>query len=366
MITIDARWIYASGIGTYLRQIIPGIVKQFNRTAITLLGDSRELKKLLGNISHNCFFVDAHSGMYSIREQIDYVRLIPSTTSLYFAPHYNIPLFYSGQMLVVVHDLMHLAMPQFVHGYHRHLYAKLMFSAVRHKATSILTVSDFSKTEFLRLCGESPQTITPIHLGVDDGWYSIRPGPPPHPRPYVLCVGNIKPHKNLSALVKAFASIVDFVPHDLVMVGKREGFITGDRDVDSIAQILGDRVYFTGQVSDDQLQQYFHYAETLAFPSLYEGFGLPPLEAMAAGCPVIVSTAASLPEVCGDAALYFDPTNVGDIAEKLLAILSDEGLRTLLIKKGLEHAKDFTWDSCIRQTCNVIRGLIEHDLKGVK
>jgi glycosyltransferase involved in cell wall biosynthesis len=359
MITIDGRWINTSGIGRYLSQIIPGIVDRFKDYGITILGDPDELQRLLGKASDNCVFLEARAKMYSIREQFDYVRLIPNNTKLYFATHYNIPLFYTGQMLVTVYDLMHIAMPQFVYGYHKILYAKLMFAAVRHRANSILTISEFTRSELIRLIGDFSQPISSIHLGVDEAWFSIPPGSSPHPRCYILYVGNIKPHKNLSRLVKAFAMIADKVPHDLVLVGKKEGFITGDHEVSDLALKLGNRVHFTGPVTDNQLRQYFRNADTLALPSLYEGFGLPPLEAMAAGCPVIASSAASLPEVCGNAALYFDPYSIDDIADKLLMVLKDTNLRDFLRQRGHERALTLTWDRCVEQTCVVINKMLD-------
>ncbi|WP_420906007.1 glycosyltransferase family 4 protein [Candidatus Magnetaquiglobus chichijimensis] len=297
--------------------------------------------------------------MYTIQEQIDLFFHIPKQTKLYFSTHYNVPIFYSGKMLVTVYDMMHLAMPQFVHGYHKHLYARLMFSAVRRKAESILTISEFTKNEMQRLLGEFEQTITPIHLGVGEEWFSIPQMPSPHPRAYILYVGNIKPHKNLKVLVDSFISVSDRIKHDLVLVGKKEGFITGDQEVAVLAQSLPERIHFTGRVSDDRLHQYFRHAEALVFPSLYEGFGLPPLEAMAAGCPVVVSNAGSLPEVCGDAALYFNPYDEKDLTEKLLRVINDGELQGSLRHRGHERAKSFTWARCVDQTCDVIERLLE-------
>lgn len=359
MITIDARWINTSGIGTYLRHIIPGIINQFSTHKITLLGRTDELKNELGPLAYRCELVDACAGMYSVREQLDYARIIPRETKIYFATHYNVPLFYSGRMLVTVYDLMHLAMPQFAPGFHKRFYAKLMFSAVRFKADSILTISEFTKHEMERLFGRFDQPITPIHLGVSDEWFSIPMLPSPHPRPYVLYVGNIKPHKNLKTLVKTFIAMASRVHHDLVLVGKKDGFITGDDEVAKLAQTLGGRIHFTGRVTDDQLHQYFRHAEILVFPSHYEGFGLPPLEAMAAGCPVVVSNAASLPEVCGDAAMYFNPYDVDDLSNKLDLVLANSELRDSLRQSGLARAKSFTWDRCVTKTCDVIQQMLD-------
>jgi glycosyltransferase involved in cell wall biosynthesis len=153
--------------------------------------------------------------------------------------------------------------------------------------------------------------------------------------------------------------ICDRVPHDLVLVGKKEGFITGDHLVAQEAHRLGGRVKFTGYVDDQQLRQYFAHADAMVFPSLYEGFGLPPLEAMAAGCPVLVSNAGPMPEVCGDAALYCDPRRPEDIAAKLLGLMSDAELQDRLRRQGYERARGFTWDRCVRQTCEVIARVIE-------
>ena len=358
MITIDARWLCTSGIGTYLRHIIPGILKYFPDKQFTILGNERDLQRLDGAAESRVRLIPASSPMYSIREQLDYARLIPKETTLYFATHYNVPIFYRGKMLVTVYDLFHLAMPDMVGGLHKGVYARLMFNAVRRKASAIITISNFTKAELNRLTRPGEQPVIPIHLGVDNSWFSIPRSESPHHRPYILYVGNIKPHKNLGALVKAFGSISNRISHDLVLVGKKEGFITGDYIVAIEAQDLKGRVHFTGHVDDMQLRSYFSHADALVFPSLYEGFGLPPLEAMAANCPVLVSNVGPMPEICGDAALYCDPYRIDDIAGKLLTLLSDAQLRDSLRQRGLERARSFTWDRCVRETCDVMRALL--------
>lgn len=359
VITIDARWINTSGIGTYLRNVLPGVVTAFPSKKFHLIGDRVALSTLQWTNSANVFLVEAKAPMYSFAEQLELVRNIPDGTTLFWATHYNIPLLYRGKMLVTVYDLFHLAKPELVGGLLKRLYAKIMFGMVRQRAAAILTISRFTRDEFVRFTGKTIQPIYPIHLGVADDWFHIPPSARPYQRKYILFVGNVKPHKNLSALVKAFGLMCDQIPHDLVIVGKKEGFITGDAAVASIAASLGSRVHFTGYVDDETLHQYFAHAEAMVFPSLYEGFGLPPLEAMAAGCPVLSSNAASLPEICGDAALYFNPDSVHDISEKLMMMLTDDKLRSAFRLRGLEHAKCFRWDDCVRKTCDVIRHLIK-------
>jgi glycosyltransferase involved in cell wall biosynthesis len=193
---------------------------------------------------------------------------------------------------------------------------------------------------------------------VDESWFDIRKTQNPHEKPFLLYVGNVKPHKNLSGLIRAFALIADQTNHDLLIVGKKEGFITGDETSSVEGAKLEGRVRFTGHVSDASLRQYVAHAEVLVFPSLYEGFGLPPLEAMAAGCPVIASGVASLPEICGDAALYCNPYQPRDIASKILELLADDELRRALKLKGSARARKFTWETCVQETCTVIEGLL--------
>ncbi len=360
MITIDVRWLSVSGIGTYLRNLVPGIIAAFPREDFCLLGDPGEMQRHGLLRQANVIPVSAAASMYSVREQFEIARKIPRSTRLYLATHYNVPLLYRGRMLVTVYDLFHVAMPELVGGWHKSVYARCMFEAVRRKAAAIITISRFTRDELIRYTGERPQAqpIHPIHLGVDDSWFDIPRLANPHGRPYLLYVGNVKPHKNLGALVKAFTLVTNDIGHDLLIVGKKEGFITGDTASMFDAERLLGRVNFTGYVTDESLKQYMAHADAFVFPSLYEGFGLPPLEAMASGSPVIASNAASLPEICGDAALYCDPRRPEDIAARIRELLGNHALRDSLIRKGRAHARQFTWDACIARTCEVMRGLL--------
>src|SRR5262249_25179314 len=156
--------------------------------------------------------------------------------------------------------------------------------------------------------------------------------------------------KNLTRLLQAFRSITDRIPHHLVIAGQSEGFLTGDEKIAAEAASLKNRVHLTGALDQARLEQYMIHAEALVFPSLYEGFGLPPLEAMACGCPVLTSQAAALPEVCGDAALYADPYHVEDLAEKMVRITLDKAMRGELREKGLRRAHYFSWEKSAEAT----------------
>lgn len=354
MITIDARWLSVSGMGTYLRNVIPGILSTFPERHFTLIGNREQIGKLAIPDYIKMDVIEAHSKMYSIAEQFEMAKCIPKKTRLFFSPHYNIPLAYTGKMLVTVYDLYHLAMPHLVGGLHKTLYARYMFNAVRRRANAIITISHFTKNELIRFTSEGPQSIYPIHLGVDESWFKQEPTAKPIGKPYILYVGNIKPHKNLTALVHAYGNLVDVIDHDLVLVGKKEGFITGDKASMIEAEKLQGRVRFTGWVSDAELKAYMSNADALVFPSLYEGFGLPPLEAMASGCPVISSNVASLPEICGDAAVYFEPGDHENISDAILRTLKDAFLMDNLRIRGIVQARKFRWDRCVAETCLVL------------
>lgn len=358
MITIDVRWINASGIGTYIRHIVPGIVNALTEERFTLIGNSGDIKKLGITAGDRVQIVEAYSKMYSLHEQFEMPKLIPSNTRLFFSPHYPVPLRYKGKVLVTIHDVFHLAMPKLVGGFHKLLYAKLMFSQVCKRAAAIITDSRFTRSELEKYLPAPLPPIHTIHLGVDDSWFSVPNSEPIYSRPYLVFVGNIKPNKNLVSLIKAYSSISSKIPHDLIIIGKKSGFITSDSLVHELASKYPDRIIFTDLLPDQDLKRYIKGATALVFPSLYEGFGLPPLEAMACGCPVLSSDRASLPEVCGDAVLYCNPESVEDLANKLLQISTDTLLQEELRLKGLVQAQHFVWGKCIDQTLEVIRDLI--------
>ena len=357
-ITIDTRMINSSGIGTYIRNLVPKIISAFPDVKFNLLGNRQDIIQYQWSHVENVDILNCLSPIYSIAEQIGLSQKIPKDTTLFWSPHYNIPLLYHGTLMVTVHDVFHLAMPQFVKGWHKRLYAKGMFSALKHKADAIICISHFTADELQRLTGINSGKIKIIHNGISETWFNIEKKERPHSNHYLLYAGNVKPHKNLARLIEAFKSLAGKIPHDFVIVGKKEGFITGDVVVEKKAAELGNRVHFTGYVDEDLLKQYVVHSDAMVFPSLYEGFGLPPLEAMACGCPVVVSNAASLPEVCGDAAYYVDPYNVESIAEGIYKVLTDETLRQSLIQKGIERAKLFSWEKSAKEYISVFEEVL--------
>ena len=150
---------------------------------------------------------------------------------------------------------------------------------------------------------------------------------------------------------------------NLVIVGKKEGFITGDNEITYLVQnssFLQNRVYFTGNVADEEIPVIYNLASLFVFPSLYEGFGFPPLEAMATGTPVVASNAASIPEICGDAALYFNPLNIENIAENILKVIQGNELKKTLIHKGFDQVAKYSWEKSANKLVITMKKLLKN------
>lgn len=331
-----------SGIGTYLANLLPEITSKINSTIIC--GKSLHLgrEKII------------KAPIYSLKEQVALSALLyRSKYSLFWSPHFNLPLLNFKRQVTTVHDVFHLANPQYVKGLHQKLYARLFFEAVKYKSKKIICVSEFTKKELIKYTGCQENKISVIYNGVAEDWFNVPDAKCVHSKPYILYVGNVKPHKNLAGLLKAFWKIKEKTACDLIIAGKKTGFITGDQEV--LRQAQNDkRVFLTGCVSKEQLKQYYKQAQLLVLPSFYEGFGLPALEAMACGTVVAVSDCASLPEVCGKAAFYFNPYLVDEIAETILNILADSTAKKIKIMQGIERAKAFTWTKSQEQTMAVL------------
>ena len=349
-LTIDGRMINSSGIGTVIQNVAKRLVIMHPDWLFSIIGSMKDLEGYEFVHQSNVEIIPAEIPIYSIQEQIKFPHLIPKDSDLLWVPHYNIPVFYQGPLIATVHDVFHLAMPQFVGGPHKRLYAKLMFHEVAKQTKHIICVSKFTKNELIKYTGISEGKISVVYNGVDEFWSSpLEKKDRNYPRPYILFVGNVKPHKNLRRLVKAFQSISSKIPQDLIIVGKKEGFITGDTEVAKMAETMGNRIHFTGFVSNEELKNYYHYADLFAFPSLYEGFGLPPLEAISAGCRnVAVSDIPVLHEIYGDAVSYFEPENVFSIASQIIHSLGNGTVSRRMCQKI------FNWDSCAASYAHIM------------
>ena len=359
-LVVDARMIHASGIGTDLQNWLPYLKGYFK---ITLLGNPDELSQF--SWARELHIIRFTKPIYSIGEQLMLPLVVPPC-DYFFTPHFNVPVFSirARKRLVLIHDVFHLASSA-VGRIHK-LYARFLLQSAIDRSDKVITISEFSRSEINKHLHVNGKQIHKIGLGVDHDLFNTTRDPNLMgliadryglPQDFLLFVGNVKPHKNLKTLVLALYELKEAAYQDLklVVVGKKEGFITGDNSIiDLIKHLqLQDRVIFTGYVETEHLPILYQLARLFVFPSLYEGYGLPPLEAMASGCPTIVSYAASMPEVCLDATLYFDGNKSSEIAELIRKVLSDEPVRQELIAKGLALTAQHTWQKSAEQLCSI-------------
>lgn len=253
--------------------------------------------------------------------------------------------------IVTIHDASVFAYPK-AYSFGFRSWYQFALPALGHTAARILTDSHFSESELIKYCGLPPGKIAVAPLGVDHMGrsqpdYNIFQKHQLGGKPYILAVSSLSTHKNFTRLTRAF----NFFRNenvDIVVAGGANSRVFSHSNFCSSQA----NVHFLGYVSDGELRALYERAHCFVYPSLYEGFGLPPLEAMACGCPVIVSNVASLKEVCGAAALYCDPTSHEDIAAKISLLLADAGLRGKLCETGKMRAAGFRWIDTARAIWN--------------
>ena len=350
-LAIDCRMARMSGIGVYLRHLAPLCMQMLaGSVRFALLGHDGAFDIPEGVAFRN---VPLDAPIYNIREQYRILPLLRGCDALWL-PHYPIPVLSRLPLVVTVHDVAHLALPD-IFTLPQKAYARLMFQAVRRKAAELLFVSRFSQREFLRLVGTPSGRMTVAPNGVDPQWFEPLPSEAPLAGPYFLAIGNIKPHKNIRLLCQAFSRIATSCNATLILAGEYSGFRSRESPVESLAAICPGGIRFAGPVGQDELRRLMHGATALVFPSRYEGFGLPPLEALAAGIPVIASDIPPVREVCGEFAFYVSPGSVEQLAQRMLEVLGLSGdARYRLGMAGQAHARQFRWEKSAEITAQVL------------
>ncbi len=357
IITIDLRMWTSSGIGKVLQNTVPSFIKNFSNIDFVLLGN----KETLENIDWPSNVVDIrkfNAKIYSFSEQINAIRVIPKNTDLLWWPHWNIPLFYSGKLVTSIYDAFHLRIPWSFKNFLKNVYSRVIFYFLAKKSLMTLTISKFSKDELVELTQIDSNDIHIIYPSVDKEWHEPISKNIKSCDPYLIYVGNVKPHKDLITLIKAFIKNTKITKHKLVIIGKQDGFISGDKNVKKFAKKYSDKIIFTGWLDDMSVREYVANADLMVFPSKYEGFGIPPLEAMACGCPVIASDIPVLREVCSGSVLYFRPGDVNDLSMKMFDLINDKDLKKSLISKGFKLVKKYDWNKSIQEINNKFSNLI--------
>lgn len=329
---IDARMAFSSGIGTCIQEIVP-LLKQ-GPFQITLLVDQLDREWCRG-IDQILF----DAPIYSIKEQLLYPLKIPQC-DLFWSPHYNVPLLpiRAKKRVFTIHDVCHLVFGSRL----QKLYAKTVVQRAFHLSQRGITSSDFSKREIERYFGK--RFIEVVPLGVNSNRFIPKSASDAIrkkyqlPERFALFVGNHKPHKNIQGLKRAFSRI----------------------QKSELELVLFGRDTSRGVLASEDLPILYSMAEVFVFPSFYEGFGLPPLEAMACGCPTVVSKAASLPQVCGEASLYFDPAKDQEIEAAVLSVIRNLELRNQLVSLGFQRIQQFNWE----KTAERYMGIFEEVCRG--
>jgi glycosyltransferase involved in cell wall biosynthesis len=361
-IAIDARKLRDYGIGTYVRNVLRHLSRIDRDTEYVLLCRERDCG-VAAELGENFRAVAESSPAYSIREQLAVpLDLRREGADLFHAPHYVLPPLTPCRSVVTIHDCIHLQFPEYLPNRLGHVYARSSLWMAAHRSARVLTVSEASKRDILRHFGISPAKVHVIHNAIDEA-YGQDPGDDEIGRvreryqlhdPFVLYAGNIKPHKNLERLIEAFHLLrrggLDHVK--LVIIGDEiSKYATLRRAVHRYK--LHQHVRFFGFVPDKTLAALYRLAGVFVFPSLYEGFGLPPLEAMASGTPVVTSNVSSLPEVVGDAAVLIDPYDPVAIEQAMRRVLTEPALRDDLRRRGYARVKEFSWERSVRRLRDV-------------
>ncbi|MBI4064971.1 glycosyltransferase family 4 protein [Candidatus Gottesmanbacteria bacterium] len=366
-IGIDARLIEETGVGRYIRNLVSelGTLDLKNRYILFLRKKSFNALKLpnsrwekrLAEVPWHSVAEQFLMPWYFVREHLDLLHV----------PYFNVPLFYPGKLIVTIHDLTILhfdtgkatTLPLILYKLRRIGYIVSLAVGLR-RAVKILAVSKTTKQEIIDHFGIDSGKIEVTYEGIDNKLKTQMSKLKTEKRvikdSYFLYIGNAYPHKNLETLLRAFqqltVSISSLSKTKLVLVGKDDFFYRKLKErVEELS--LSNQVIFFGEANDIQLKNLYTHAVALIFPSLMEGFGLPGLEAMAMGTPVVCSDIPVFHEIYGNAALYFDPRNPEDITTKLNTIISDNTLKNRLIEKGKNRTQAYEWSTMVEKTLRI-------------
>ena len=355
-----------TGVGTYTYELLKHLLLEAGRAGPAFSGFASgmgglDLRELAGPAS------PGFEGIRRLRVPTRLLYKLWSATGrprvddllggvdVYHATNYFLPPVRRARRIATFYDLAFLRAPDLCSPKIVGPFAKGVPRFAR-EADAILTCSESSKRDIAELCGVAPEKVTVAYGAVGE---DVRPVPRDEAAalvkreygidgPYVLFVSTIEPRKNVGGLIRAFAEVAKEFPHTLVLAGGAGWNVDG---VEGMAETLGlgDRVRFTGYVREGRhLPALYSAADVFVLPSFYEGFGLPVLEAMTCGCPVITANNSSLPEVGGDAAVYVEAGEVDDIARALCEVLGDEAKRRSMAERGVAQARRFSWASSAR------------------
>jgi len=363
-IGIDARRLKDFGIGSYIRNLLEAISKRpesqrYRFRVYARLAD----REWMPDLPENFEIVEENSPGYSLAELTRFaIRLFRDRLDLFHATHYVLPPLRS-RAIVTIHDIIHLLYPQFLPNRVALVYARVMIRRALARADRIITVSYNSKRDLVDYFGITPSRVDVIYNGVSS---RFRPDVPQEERvrvsrkyglrpPYLLFLGGEKPHKNVQNVVRAFAEARrgrPDLPHLLALAGPMP---KNSARIDALIAALdvGAAIARPGLIEEDDLPGLFAGADVFLYPTLYEGFGLPVIEAMACGTPVLTSSTSALQEIAGGYAYLVDPLDVDAIARGIVALTTDPKVHADFVELGKKRALDFSWDKAAERTLEV-------------
>lgn len=372
---IDARFYSEAGVGRYIKNLLYYLQKLDHKNEYYILLRKKDFE-VVNFSSPNFHPVLADIPWYGVAEQVQLPNILYSLKlDLVHFPHFNIPVFYKGKFIVTIHDLIHQKFKMNRATTHdpityfiKHKAYNYAFSTALKKSEKVITVSDYVEEELVKIWKVEKNKIVVTKEGVEENIiqkakvisqkdidetlekFKIK-------QPFIFYVGNAHPHKNVEGLIKAFMRIKSELANlrvsgsddlQLVLSGKNHYFW------DRIKAEYGHKdIIYTDYVTDEELVALYKSCTVYTVPSFEEGFGIPLLEAMSLGTPVVASKTSATPEVGGDAVLYFDPKNPDDIADKIMSVINSEKLRNELIEKGEKRVKEFSWKKMVEQTLDV-------------
>lgn len=366
-IAIDCRKIQDFGIGTYIRNLITELAKLDQENTFLLLTGAAG-REILEGLPENFQPVIQRTPVYSVRELVTLSwQLFRQRVDLYHATHYVLPFMVPCRSVVTIHDIIHLLYPEYLPNRFAFIYAERMIRHSLLRGDRIIAVSQNTRKDLVNYFNIADRKIDVIYNGIDETFHHqhepavidrVLADLDLH-RPYLLFVGNPKPHKNLDNVVKAYARALKLhdMPHRLAVVGDREGLSFKIRQR---AEQLGisDRIQLLGHVPQDLLPAIYQGADLFLYPTLYEGFGLPVVEAMASGTPVITSNTSALKEIGAGYADLVNPLDIEGMAQAIVQCVRDEEHRSSLRKLGLRRSQDFRCDNAARNTLEIYHEVI--------
>jgi glycosyltransferase involved in cell wall biosynthesis len=359
-IYIDGLFYKGSGIGRYYESLTKEFAKRGIKIYTCVPNNLRnDFEKDFSNILNiEPIFVDYEKFcLKGFFKQSEILKKFEKELTLFFYPHVNLPYYIPKNVVITIHDLRMLTKFWDRNEIKRKIFIFYLKRALKH-STKIITVSNTVAKELKQNFKGTDKKIEIIYEFIDDKF--INQNQSRHrifDYPYILFIGNRRKHKNLSLLIKAFAIIKKKIPHYIVIVGDKEK----ERDeVDILVENLNiqERVIQFIKPSDEVIISLYKFADLFVFPSLFEGFGLPPLEAVSLGCPVVLSDIPILREIFGEAGFYFNPYSEEDLARAILAIISNEEFKIGLLEKQKERLKMFDKNKIIEQYISLFERMI--------